>query len=108
MAFGEIGIEFQGPLAMEFRLVQPHVRRVEFEMASGTRERKRGMGKREGGISSDRIDEVIARLFQKSRLPGRAQAVTAHEFRIRQRVSAMTWAFLGYRGTQRAVQRGRD
>ena len=53
VGFGEIGIDLKSALAMKFGLFEPYARWIEFEMARGADNGKRGMSEGEGGIASD-------------------------------------------------------
>jgi hypothetical protein len=43
MAFRQIGIELESPLAVKLSLFEPYPRGVEFEVASGANNRKSGV-----------------------------------------------------------------
>jgi len=48
---------------MKLGFLQPRARRIKFKVASRAHNRKCGMRQGESGISSDRIAEVLSRLF---------------------------------------------
>src|SRR5580704_7889812 len=52
---GKIRVNFEGSPAVEFRLLQPHAGRVEFEMVGCTGNRERRMSKRKSGIASHSV-----------------------------------------------------
>ena len=60
MAFGQIRIQLECPTTMKLRLLQPRACWIKFKVASGVCKRKGGMREGKGGISSDRMDQVLS------------------------------------------------
>src|SRR5215831_15367088 len=60
------------------------------------------------GISSYRVSKVLDRSFCRGGIAGCAQPIAAHEFRISQRVTAVTRSTLGYQRSRRSVENAGD
>jgi hypothetical protein len=58
--FGQIRIHFQRATAVKLRILQLQTGWIELEVTSGTHKRKSGMSEGESGISSDRVDQLLA------------------------------------------------
>src|ERR1700730_8371936 len=104
MPFGQIRIQLKRTTTMELGLLQPRTRRIQIKMACRANKRKRGMRQGKGGISSDRMAEVLSRLVEHGWVTRGTKPVAPYEFCIRHGVLAISWAALRHGWTQRPVQ----
>src|ERR1700747_1004771 len=104
MAFGKVGIDLKGAAAVKLSFFQPNAGRIVFEMASSTGKRKRGMGKSETGVASNRVRQVLAGGIHHRCIAGSSDAIAAHELRIGHGITAVARTLLECGWGLRAVQ----
>jgi len=103
MGLGKVRVEVKSAAAMELRFLKPDVRRVEFKVARGAGKRKRCMSQRKCRVARDRVRKMLTGAVHNRRITRGRDAISAHEFRVGERITAVPRPLLHTRGSLAAV-----